>query len=105
MPSDSTLVPGPDGRLVLSTDSAVSALAAVGGADGSALFSAEVIRVGDGETLSIQCPDRRPVRVVTELLEVAAGGRVAAGTFVEVHASRAVFAPGSTVVLVGADGA
>jgi hypothetical protein len=99
-----TLTAGPDGRILLSTDAAVSALPAVAGENASALFSAGAIRVGDGETLVVQAPNGGAARLSTGVLEVGAGGRVVMETFVELHAGRAVFAAGSAVVLVGADG-
>src|ERR1700741_1386348 len=104
MQTDSNLTAGPEGRILLSTDAAESALPPAAGADGSTLFSAGKIRVGEGETLVVRAPNARAARLETRLLEVAEGGRVVVETFLEIHVGRAVFAAGSAVVLVGADG-
>jgi hypothetical protein len=100
-----TLTAGRDGRILLSTDAAVSALPAAAGPGASALFSADAVRVGDGETLVVQAPNGRPVRLETRLLEVGARGRVVLEAGAELRAGRGSFGTGSTVELVGADGA
>jgi|GEM_PF-1664730 len=110
---------GPDGRIVLSTDAAASAVApraaearlstrafegaAAKGAD-AAVLGVHAIRVGEGESLVVQCPRGSPVRVVAGALEVAAGGHVALETHAELHVARASFAEDAPIVLVGADG-
>src|SRR5688500_13214764 len=101
---DSTLTPGPDGRIVLSTDAAASAVAA-DGPDGTALFTVGAVRLGDRQALVVQAPDRRPVKLVVDTLEVAGGGRVVMEAKVELHAQRGVFGQGSSLELLGPDGA
>jgi hypothetical protein len=110
---------GPDGRIVLSTDAAASAvaprsagerlatLAAAGVAEGAgaaSVLGVHAIRVASGESLVVQCPRGGPVRVVAGTLEVAAGGHVALETHTELHVARARFADEAPIVLVGADG-
>jgi len=91
MPTESTPTPGPDERLVLSTDA-------------SAVFTVEAMRVGAGETLTLHSPNGAPARVVTGLLEVGDGGRVVADAALELRADRALFGVGAAIVLVGKDG-
>jgi hypothetical protein len=104
------LAAGPDGRIVLSTDAAASAVAPVpvrpgdGADEGAAVLGVHAIRVGRGESLVVRCPHGRPVRVVAGTLQVEAGGQVVLETHAELHASRAAFAAGAPIVVVGADG-
>lgn len=113
-----------DGRIVLSADPAASRVAPMAGAvrlkaavrtvdaaggpsaapTEASVLAVERIRVGEGESLVVQCPEGRPVAVVSGALEVAPGGRVVLETHTELHAARASFAGDAPIVLVGADG-
>jgi hypothetical protein len=106
------LSPGPDGRIVLSADPAASAVApapallraSAGAGPGAAVLAVEAVRVGEGQSLVVQAPGERPVKLLAAALEVADGGRVVMEANVELHVARASFGEGSRLMLVGADG-
>jgi len=95
---------GVDGRIVLSTDAAASALAPLAGEGGVATFVAEQAHLGAGEALVVASPGREPVRVVLGRLRAEDGGRVVVETPVELSAATAALAPGSVVELIGRPG-
>jgi len=102
---DALLSAGPDGRIVLSTG-AGSAVPALDDAGGAAVFALHSVRVGAGQSLLVQSPDGRPVKVVAGVLEVGDGGRVVVEAHAELGIARAAFgtASPSEIEFVGKDG-
>src|SRR4051794_41931553 len=68
------------------------------------VFSVDAVHVGAGQSLVVQAPNHKAVKLEVGTLEVTSGGRVELNAPVELHAERAVFGEGSSCGLVGADG-
>jgi len=94
---------GADGRIVLSSDAAASALPPVPGNGGVATFAAEEVHVAAGQTLVLTSPGRETLRVLFGALTVDRGGRVVVETPIELAAARTRVE--TVVELIGKDGA